>query len=405
MRLAASALTASIVALVAALSYIATGTGGADAAAEHRLHPRRRSRRQRPRCLRPQGAPHAAPRSARGGGPALHDGVCRLADLLAVARGAHDRPGAGAAASDDLHPRPARYAVTEAPASADAAAAAARGDDAGRAAARGRLRHRDDWQVAPRRRGIHAARSGIRRRACRPGDDQAERDRRRQGRVRPDERGGALHRREPRAPVLPLPRPQQPAHPVPVGEAGAGDRQCRRLRTRVCRDAADARRQRRPPARPSRRHRPARAHGRHLHQRQRRPARAGRAAPARDAQHAVPRRQGLPLRRRPARAAHRPRPGHPGGTRRRRAGDEHRLAADAPRSGGRARRAESRRRQPDEPAAHGQAGVSERGRSSGTSRTTPIREAGRRGPFGMAAGSWSNTTTAARWSCSISTPT
>ena len=29
--------------------------------------------------------------------------------------------------------------------------------------------------------------------------------------------------------VLPLPRPQQPAHPFPVGEAGAGDRQCRRL--------------------------------------------------------------------------------------------------------------------------------------------------------------------------------
>ena len=56
-------------------------------------------------------------------------------------------------------------------------------------------------------------------------------------------------------------------------------------------------------------------------------------------------------------------------------------------------------------AAHGQAGVSERGRSSGTSRTTPIRAAGRPGPCAMAAGSWSSTTTAARWSCSISTPT
>ena len=85
----------------------------------------------------------------------------RSADLLAVARRAHDRPDAGPPAPDDLPPRPARYAVADAPAPADAAATAARGDDARRAAPRGRLRHGDLRQVAPRRRGIQAAEQGF----------------------------------------------------------------------------------------------------------------------------------------------------------------------------------------------------------------------------------------------------
>ena len=89
------------------------------------------------------------------------------------------------------------------------------------------------------------------------------------------------------------------------------------------------------------------ADDRHLHQRQRRPARAGGASTRAHAQHAVPRRQGLPLRGRPARAADRPRArASPAGRVIDDAGRQHRLAADAARAGRRAGGAGSRRREP-----------------------------------------------------------
>ena len=91
------------------------------------------------------------PRSPGSRGPEVHDRVCRLTDLLAVARGDHDRTCAGAAAPDDVHSRPRRRAVAEAAAPANAPATAARGEHARRAAPSGRLCDGDDWQVAPRR--------------------------------------------------------------------------------------------------------------------------------------------------------------------------------------------------------------------------------------------------------------
>ena len=79
-----------------------------------------------------------------------------------------------------------------------------------------------------------------------------------------------------------------------------------------------------------------------------------------DAQHAVPRRQGLPLRGRPARPAHRPLAGHPAGA-----------SIDTPvmntdwlptllELAGRARRADLDGVEPDAAAAHGQAGAAAR---------------------------------------------
>jgi hypothetical protein len=50
------------------------------APAKHRLHPRRRSWRQRSRRLRTEGASNAPSRSAGGRGSEVHDGVRRVAD-------------------------------------------------------------------------------------------------------------------------------------------------------------------------------------------------------------------------------------------------------------------------------------------------------------------------------------
>ena len=198
-----------------------------------------------------------------------------------------------------------------------------------------------------------------------------------------------FHRREPRAAVLPLPGPQQPAHPA-GGAAGAGRRRTGRPSTRSTPPGRDARRQRRPAAREldelGLRDRTIvvfTSDNGGLHVPERRARRA-------DAQHPLPRRQGLPLRGRPARAADRPLAPASRRARGRRAGGQHRLDADAAGAGGRA-------------AGRGLDGVSlracwpagkrrRRGRSTGTSRTTPTRAAGPAGRSARATGSWSSTT-------------
>ena len=107
-------------------------------------------------------ASHAEPRSSRRRRTAVHDGLRRVADLLAVAGGDHDRAGFPARLAH-LPPsfpgRPTR--VAEAAASADAAAAAARGNDARGAPARRRVRDRDDRQMAPRRRRVPRREQGF----------------------------------------------------------------------------------------------------------------------------------------------------------------------------------------------------------------------------------------------------
>ena len=125
---------------------------------------------------------------------------------------------------------------------------AARGGDAGRTAAPRRLCHGGDRKVAPRRRRFHATRAGIRCLPPRAGHDHSERRRGRQGRVRSDPRGGALHRCEPGTAVLSVPRAQQSAHPVSLGTAGPHRREPARVRPGIRRNAADARRQHRPTA-------------------------------------------------------------------------------------------------------------------------------------------------------------
>ena len=106
----------------------------------------------------------------------LHDRLRAPADLLAVARGDHDRQGAGPAAPDDVPPRPRRRRVAEAAAPEDATAVAARRNDLAeklqaRPATRRHASASGTWAArasAPREQGfdvVHAGRADDR--ACR----------------------------------------------------------------------------------------------------------------------------------------------------------------------------------------------------------------------------------------------
>ena len=67
--------------------------------------PRRRPRGPRPRLHRQQFLPHAGDRPARRRRDDVHAGIRRLPRLLALSRGARDRPPPGPGADHELHRR------------------------------------------------------------------------------------------------------------------------------------------------------------------------------------------------------------------------------------------------------------------------------------------------------------